>query len=617
MKSRVTVAAVLVVLTVVAPAADAADRFADELKKRMGDLRVGAVTSTNQVQVPFILWGGDYATFYANGGLTTKPGSIYDKLGLSIKLVPGDDTFAQARDYVTGKSPFFRGTFGMGAMASEVLNQTSGTQAQALFQMTWSMGDHMVCRPSVKTIADLDSARVVLQQGGPHVKFYRELLIDGKHPWVDGNIVWTKDLFGTSDSPAERFKANSSLDCAFVVTPDMLALCGGLQNVGSGAEGTVKGARVVVSTAERTRSIADMYFVRSDFARANKDWVEKFALGYLQAVELITDLKREYESTGSQEMRALLQMAIQVFGSDVLPNEDEAYGLLVDCAFVGHPGNVKFFTESNNMVGFDAFNRSGMQLALRRGYAGVEKAFSPSPLDWNAPLFMTNLEKTEVVKRERFQTKKVQAEIESFTELGQLDERTIYAFTIHFQPNQKDFSANQYGEDFKEVIRLATQYPNAVVAVRGHSDPTATLRDFVRAGMEKGILGRTGSRSAGYNYSLDAKPLDLESTAKLLELIRTGRFDGSTAGNPRETMQAAMNLSYQRANSVRAELITYAKRQGFQIDMSQITPQGVGIREPFIAKPANMEQAKQNMRVEFRLIRVSAEVTGAGSDFDF
>ena len=397
----------------------------------------------------------------------------------------------------------------------------------------------------------------------------------------------------------------------------LIALSGGLQNVGTGAEGTVKGARVVVSTAERTRSIADVYFVRSDFVKQNPGWVEKFALGYLQAVEKITDLKRQYESTGSAEMRNLLQMAIKIYGTDAIPNEDEAYGLLIDCAFVGHPGNVQFFTKAKNLVGFEAFNTSGMQLASRRGYASVQKPFAPSHFDWNAPVFMNNLEKTEVVRRERFQTKKVQAEIESFTELGQLDERTIYSFTIHFEPNQTEFSAAQYGADFDEVIRLATQYPNAVVAVRGHSDPTATLRDFVRAGMEKGILQRTGSRSTGYKYSLEGRPLDLQGTAKLIELVRSGRFDGSTAGNPRETMQAAMNLSYQRSNSVRAELITYASRQGFQIDKSQITPQGVGIREPFIAKPSNMEQARQNMRVEFRLIRVSAEVTGEAADFDF
>ena len=50
--------------------------------------------------------------------------------------------------------------------------------------------------------------------------------------------------------------------------------------------------------------------------------------------------------------------------------------------------------------------------------------------------------------------------------------------------------------------------------------------------------------------------------------------------------------------------------------LSQMQPQGVGIAEPFIAKPSSVAEAGQNMRVEFRLIRVSAEVTQE-SDFDF
>jgi NitT/TauT family transport system substrate-binding protein len=178
MRKHATLVTALIAIVLIALPLAAAERFADELKQRHGTVRVGPAPGTGEVQVPYILWGGDFATFYANGGLRTKPGSIFDRHGLKIRLVPGDDTYAQARDYVTGKSPFFRGTFGMGAMASEVLNQSSSTQAEVLFQMTWSMGDHMVCRPSVKTIAGLGRARVVLQQGGPHVKFYRELLID-------------------------------------------------------------------------------------------------------------------------------------------------------------------------------------------------------------------------------------------------------------------------------------------------------------------------------------------------------------------------------------------------------------------------------------------------------
>ena len=81
-------------------------------------------------------------------------------------------------------------------------------------------------------------------------------------------------------------------------------------------------------------------------------------------------------------------------------------------------------------------------------------------------------------------------------------------------------------------------------------------------------------------------------------------------------MQAALNLSRKRAESVKKSVSEYAKGRGLELDLSQIQPQGVGIAEPFIAKPRSVAEAGQNMRVEFRLIRVSAEVTQE-SDFDF
>ena len=77
-----------------------------------------------------------------------------------------------------------------------------------------------------------------------------------------------------------------------------------------------------------------------------------------------------------------------------------------------------------------------------------------------------------------------------------------------------------------------------------------------------------------------------------------------------------LKLSKQRAEQVLGAVSKYASDKGVKMDASQIQPVGVGIREPFIAKPSNLNEAKQNMRVEFRIIRVPAEATNA-SDFDF
>ena len=81
-------------------------------------------------------------------------------------------------------------------------------------------------------------------------------------------------------------------------------------------------------------------------------------------------------------------------------------------------------------------------------------------------------------------------------------------------------------------------------------------------------------------------------------------------------MQAALNLSRRRAEAVRDALISYAQNENLLLDASQIQPVGVGIREPFIARPRSLAEARENMRVEFRLIRVDAEALSE-SDFDF
>src|SRR5688572_24676580 len=61
----------------------------------VGAVTVGKVKETGPLEVPFITWGGDVATFHANGGLTTRQGSIFQKHGLNLKLVPGDNFVEQ------------------------------------------------------------------------------------------------------------------------------------------------------------------------------------------------------------------------------------------------------------------------------------------------------------------------------------------------------------------------------------------------------------------------------------------------------------------------------------------------------------------------------------------
>lgn len=594
-----------------------ADSVAEKpFRDLVGNVPVGDVTQTAPLLVPYITWGGDVATFYANGGLVTAPNSLFQAQGLNLKLTPGDDFVQQVRDYVAGKTPFLRGTFHMIGLASDVIGADPRTKGMCILQMTWSAGDHMVARPEVKTVQDLKGKTVALQQGGPHVGMLDDILKTGQLTWDDIKVVWTRDLNGSPDSPPEVFRARNDVAACFAITPDMMGLTGGLQNTGSGAEGTVKGARVLVSTAEMSRSIADVYVCRKDYYDAHKDEIAKFVAAYLKACEEIVDLKKEYETKGSPRYIEVLKLTQSIYGEKVIPTpEVDAHGLISDCTFVGYPGNVAFFTQKDNMSGFDAFQKSALDLAVGRGYAKNRSGLMPSGFDYQSPVFTAYLTKTQGARGERFEAEAVAREIEELSAGGALDQRTIVAFTINFDPNQTTFSADRYGSEYQRVVELANKYGNAVIAVRGHADPTKTLLELVKAGLEKGVLKRAGSQG-NYSYSFNGKPLDLTHTAEITELVKTGAFDGVAEHNARETMQAALNLSLKRAEAVRDSVIDYAQAKGVQFDKSQIQPVGVGIREPFIAKPANMDEAAMNMRVEFRLLRVEAEAA-TKADFDF
>ncbi|MDA7645057.1 ABC transporter substrate-binding protein [bacterium] len=585
-------------------------RFSD----LVGSAPVKAVSSSKTLQVPYITWGGDMATFHGNGGLKTKSGSIFQKQGLDLNLVPGDDFTGQVRDYMSGKSPFLRGTFRMMGMASEVIGSDPRTKGVVILQMTWSAGDHMVSRGPIKTVADLKGKTVTLQQGGPHVGMLDDILKTANLTWDDITVKWAKDLTGTPNSPAEIFKKDNNVDACFAITPDMIGLCGGLGNEGTGAEGTVRGAKVLVSTAELSRSIADVYVCRKDFYDANKALITKFVAGYLKSTEVL-ELKSQFEATGSRPFEALLQTTQDIYGKDTIPVLEEAHGLISDSSFVGYPGNVVFFTEAGNLSGFEAFQKSALDLAVNRGYAKERMGLFPSGFNYQSGDFTNYLTKTDIKRGERFRAEAVRNEIEMLSSGDELDDRTILSFTISFEPNQNAFSAVQYGAEFQRVMETAERFGNAVVAIRGHADPTKTLLELVQAGIKKGVLKRSGSRG-NYNYSLNGRPLSLDSTPDLIRLIGAGSFDGIKEFNPRETMQAALNLSRKRAEAVLESIIKYAETKGITMDRSQVQPTGVGIREPFIAKPTNMDEARQNMRVEFRVIRVPAEAT-VESDFDF
>ncbi|MFN9462596.1 MAG: ABC transporter substrate-binding protein [Planctomycetota bacterium] len=593
--------------------------FAQELFSQLvGPIQVGPVesgpkASNKTVQVPYIFWGGDIATFLANGDLKTQQGSTYQQMGLDMQLVAGDDFVGQVRNYVSGKSPMLRGTMHMIGLAGEVLGADPRTKPVIVLQLSWSAGDHIVAKKGVKNLNELKGKKIACQQGGPHVGLLYDSLAAAGLGREDVEIVWTKDITGP-DGPAVAFKNDASIDACCVVTPDMIGLTSGLDATGTGAEGTVEGAHVVNSTVQMSRSIADVYAVRRDWYDANKEWVSKFVAGHLKATEQLVGMRKAFGETGkmSKDYQQILNLSQRIFGKEVLPTlEGDVHGLLLDCGFVGLPGQIAFFKQKSNASGFEEVMSRSINLATQWKYAKARAGFEPNDFDYKKLAQLGGIEYVEPTSVERFNPSAESTEMF----LGEnLDANTIVSFSINFEPNEQSFSSDRYGAEFLRALKQASQFGNAAVVIRGHADPSKTLMDLIKAGIAKGIIQQNGTQG-NYRYFMNGKPLDLSRTKEVVDLIKNGSFGGGNT-DPAVTMQAALSLSQARAEAVKKSLEKFAKDSGITVDLSQIVPVGAGIMEPVIPKPRNIDEAKENMRVEFRIVKVNPEAL-TPTDFNF
>ncbi len=525
---------------------------------------VGNVSTSSNI-LPVITWGGDIATIYANGGKKeTVRGSIFAQSKLDYRLVREDVFTNQVKNYLSGKTPFLRGTMGMISSASDVLGKDPRTKPVVFYQMTWSAGgDALVVKENIRTAKDLRGKTIALQAYGPHVDYLIRVLGDAGLALSDVNLMWLPDLTASDDSPMAAFYAQN-VDAAFAIIPDALALTSG-GNVGTGAEDSVKGARILMSTKTASRVIADVYAVRSDYLKKNPDEIARLTKALLTAEEQLATLVASRAQKSSDYQRTMSAAAeILLDSAQAIP---DAEGLYADCEFVHLNGNAKFFTDSNYPRNFE-----NVRDQIHQGFKSmglVAKATSLEKAKLNYKQLSAGLSQTSQVSQQRFNSAEVSALVTRKQQQGALDDGELFSFEVFFGPNQNTFPTDLYKDDFARVIELASTYGGAIITVEGHSDPMGFLR---------------------------AKKKNQPS-------VVVGRIK-----------QSAKNLSLSRAQAVQDEIIQFAQSKGVSLDVSQFEPIGHGITQPKTGicgsdpcAPKNEEQWRSNMRVVFRIIQVEAE----------
>jgi len=513
--------------------------------------------------VPLITWGGDVATILADNK------GIFQNEGLQVKLFNENDFAKQVQGCLDGNSPYLRGTMGMINAAAETF-QAAGTELVIVYQMTWSTGgDCLVVRGGIKKPEDLKGKTVAIQLYGPHMDYAANLLANASIKPSEVTFRWLKELTlpeydtsGTTVDPVSAFAASSDIDAVMCIIPDGLTLTSG-GNVGTGAEGSVKGAKILLSTKTASRVIADVYAVRKDYFDANKAKVQSFVHGLMLGEEALRDLVKNKAVDSGTYGKLLTRSADLLLGSPQATGDVEA--LLADCTYVGHAGNVAFFTGEgttrNLAILTNEIQTSYIDMGLVSGKAALKSA------NWDYAALGEGLKYAKALAaKPSFDRNRVATGVAKMIEVEPTTwetEGTLFVIEINFAPQQVNFNEEDYKDDYQKALGISQTYGGAIVVIEGHADPLGILR---------------------------------------------ARKDGKSLTFVSQMEQAAKNLSLSRANAVRDSYLDFCKNAGMVIDDSQFTPVGMGVKAPKFNPPRTKDEWAANRRVVFRIKQVEAEL---------
>lgn len=524
------------------------------------------VQQPTTTKVPLITWGGDIATILA------ETEGIFKQNGLNISTFREDDFKKQVQMCMSGETPYLRGTIGMINAASDAF-KNSGTELVVIYQLTWSVGgDAMVVRPN-KSLSNVKT--VALQLYGPHMDYASNLLSKaGRLNSV--NFKWMSQLTisekqgGKTIDPVTLFQEDNTVDAVMCIIPDALLLTSN-GNVGTGSEGSVKGAKILLSTKTSSRIIADVYAVRKDYFDAHKNEVKSFVKSLMIAEESLKDLVDDKSNNLGKYRQLMSNSAEKLLGSSQFTSDAEA--LLGDCEFVGYNGNVSFFTGKGTTRNLTTLNAEIQQAFKSMGLLTTNTVIKNA--DWNYSEFAPSLKyaqgaapaapKFDQQKVAKAVENKIQAESTSWEEEG-----TLFVVEINFEPNQSEFSIAKYASDFAKALDIAETNSGALVVIEGHSEPLGILK------AEKALR--------------DNEP-GHKSEAEINQM-----------------KQVAKSLSLERAQNVRKSFLAYCKQKGVAVDPSQFVAVGIGVKSPKYNPPRTKEEWALNRRVVFRIKQVEAEL---------
>jgi NitT/TauT family transport system substrate-binding protein len=420
------------------------------------------------------VWAGWLPVLAANRGTKPNPDSIFaKKYGFRVDMVLMDDPVAARDAFAAGEVHTLWGTADMMVLLAPELVKDSRTSPRIAQQIDWSSGgDGIVVRSTIKSVADLRGKSVTLAQNSPSEYYLTSLLLSAGLRPADIKVRYTATAF----EAAAAFVADRKVDACVSWAPDIYKI-----------PERVAGTRVLSSTSDANKLIADVYAIRADFARDHSDIVDGLISGIFEGMDFV-----------KQNPEQAAKWMADAYGF----KQDEIMSMRNDAHPTNFAENVQFFLNSSNPTNFERTWKNASYV-----YRELGRINAPIPFDQVMDFsYIQKLQQKGAFADQKDESiatftpssfRKVPAEAPILTQ----------TIRINFYPN----SANPYepardeagnsitgklydpnvSATLEQVARLAGQFARAVILIEGHTDssmrgrvPTQAVHDLSLARAE-------------------------------------------------------------------------------------------------------------------------------------
>jgi len=427
------------------------------------------------VEFPVNVWIGWLPIVAANGGFAPNEDSVFFREhGFKVNLRLIDDPVVARDAFASGDSHVLWGTLDMMVLFAPELMKDSRTAPRIVQQIDWSNGgDGIVVRGDVHSVQDLRGKTVVYAQNSPSQYFVNNLLINAGVQPGEVNHRYTATAF----EAAAAFVADKNIDACVSWAPD-------IYNIPE----RVAGTRILTTTAEANKLIADVWAARADFAKDHPEIVQGLVEGIFSAMEQLKD--------DTFRARAYQWMA-EGYGMPV----SEVEAMSADAHTTNFAENKSFFLNQNQPANFE---RTWKNIS----FVYRELGLIDSPVRFDEVMDFTAIKAIDEAglfagQKDEYRTAFVPTTYSRVKAEAPILTQTI---RINFYPNSANIYEPRHDDidrpiantlydptadaTLEKVGRLAGQYERAVIAVVGHTDASMRGRGVPFEDVQKLSLDR-------------------------------------------------------------------------------------------------------------------------------